>query len=79
MAKTQKHKSKYKIPEDFKKSQKAETRKDLKDYTLEDKDGKMNPGASGKKEALVPRNINGEVIDDSENIRHLNKAMVDFH
>ena len=43
MARTDKHKTKYKESsiKDFKKSQKAETRKDIKDYTAEDKDGGM--------------------------------------
>ena len=39
----EKHKSKYKAPKDLEKSQKPKARKDLKDYTEEDKAGKLNP------------------------------------
>jgi hypothetical protein len=39
----QKHKSKYKAPKDLEKSQKPKARKDLKDYTMDDKDGGLNP------------------------------------
>ena len=38
----EKHKSKYKTPKDFEKSQKLKTRKDLKDYTTDDKKGGLN-------------------------------------
>jgi hypothetical protein len=37
----EKHKSKYKTPKDFEKSQKPHARKDVKDYTHDDKQGKF--------------------------------------
>ena len=41
----EKHKSKYKKPE----NKKPTYRKDIKDYTLDDKDGNMNPKSAGEK------------------------------
>jgi len=63
----EKHKTKYREPKDMLKSQKAETRKDIKDYTTPDADG-MVPNLSKGIQKLVPRNINGEVIDNIENM-----------
>ena len=63
----EKHKTEYKEPKDMAKSQKAETRKDIKDYTAPDADGMVPNLVKGIQE-LVPRNINGEVIDDVENM-----------
>ena len=68
MAKNEtKHKSKYTKPKDEAKSHKPETRKDIKDYTAPDADG-MVPNLVKGIQKLVPRNINGEVIDDVENM-----------
>jgi len=68
MAKNEtKHKSKYTKPKDEAKSHKPETRKDIKDYTAPDADGMVPNLVKGIQE-LVPRNINGEVIDDVENM-----------
>ena len=68
MAKNEtKHKSKYTKPKDEAKSHKHETRKDIKDYTAPDADGMVPNLVKGIQE-LVPRNINGEVIDDVENM-----------
>ena len=63
----EKHKTKYTAPKDEAKSQKPETRKDIKDYTAPDADG-MVPNLSKGIQKLVPRNINGEVIDNIENM-----------
>ena len=68
MAKNEtKHKSKWTTPKDEAKSHKPETRKDIKDYTAPDADGMVPNLVKGIQE-LVPRNINGEVIDDVENM-----------
>ena len=76
MAGTEKqHKSKHKEPKDFKKSQKAETRKDLKDYTQEDKDGGMNPNSVGDAQTNVLRKRDKLVIDDVDNKKELNFKM----
>lgn len=64
----QKHKSKWKAPKDLEKSQKIEARKDLKDYTHEDKDGGMNPYSTNEKADLVHRKNDKLVIDDVENM-----------
>jgi hypothetical protein len=58
----EKHKSKYKKPE----NKKPTYRKDLKDYTLDDKDGKMNPKSSGELEKNVLRKTDKEVIDNGK-------------
>lgn len=63
MAET-KHKSKYKAPKDLEKSQKPKPRKDLKDYTEEDKDGKLNPKSTGEKQQNVLRKTDKTVVDD---------------
>ena len=59
----QKHKSKYKTPKDFEKSQKPKTRKDLKDYMLDDKDEKLNPKSTKEKQTNVLRKTDKEVVD----------------
>jgi hypothetical protein len=64
----EKHKSKYKEAKDMAKSQKPTTRKDLKDYTLDDKDGGMNPYSTKEMQDLVPRKTDKLVIDDVENM-----------
>ena len=65
----QKHKSKWKAPKDLEKSQKIEARKDLKDYTHDDKDGAQNPYSDRKnKQDMVPRKTDKLVIDDIENM-----------
>lgn len=63
----QKHKSKYKAPKDMEKSQKIQSRKDLKDYTMDNKDS-MNPNSTGEKQSMVPRKTDKQVIDDVENM-----------
>jgi len=63
----EKHKSKYKEAKDMAKSQKIEARKDLKDYTGDEAHGMVPNLVKGIQE-LVPRNINGEVIEDIENM-----------
>ena len=68
MAKNEtKHKSKYTKPKDEAKSLKPESRKDIKDYTGDEAHGMVPNLVKGIQE-LVPRNINGEVIDDVENM-----------
>lgn len=68
MAKNEtKHNSKYTKPKNFEASQKIAARKDLKDYTAPDAHG-MVPNLVDGVQPLVPRNINGEVIDDIENM-----------
>ena len=68
MAKNEtKHKSNYTKPKDEAKSLKPETRKDIKDYTGDEAHGMVPNLVKGIQE-LVPRNINGEVIDDVENM-----------
>jgi hypothetical protein len=60
----EKHKSKYKSPKDLEKSQKPKPRKDLKDYTAEDKDEKMNLKSTGEKQKNVLRKTDKPVIDN---------------
>jgi hypothetical protein len=64
----EKHKSKYKAPKDFEKSLKTPTRKDLKDYTHDDKDGGMNPYSTKEMQDLVLRKVDKEVIDNIQNM-----------
>jgi len=64
----EKHKSKYKAPKDFEKSQKPKTRKDLKDYTHDDHNGAMNPYSTKETQDLVPRKTDKLVIDDVKNM-----------
>lgn len=65
MAET-KHKSKYTAPKDLAKSQKPKPRKDLKDYTLDDKEGKLNPHSAGEKQSNVLRKTDKPVQDDGK-------------
>ena len=58
----EKHKSKYKKPENTK----YKSRKDLKDYTLDDKDGKMNPKSTGEKQSNVLRKTDKPMVDDGK-------------
>ncbi len=58
----EKHKSKYKRPENAKPTR----RKDIKDYTHEDKDGAMNPYSTGKKQERVARKTDKAVQDDGK-------------
>lgn len=57
---SEKHKSKYKKPENTK----YKSRKDLKDYTLDDKDGKLNPKTTGDKQLNVLRKTDKAIQDD---------------
>jgi hypothetical protein len=59
-----KHKSKYTAPKDLTKSQKPKPRKDIKDYTMDDKDEKMNPKSTGEKQSNVLRKTDKPVIDN---------------
>ena len=54
---SEKHKSKYKKPENTKHT----SRKDLKDYTLDNKES-MNPYSTGEKQSNVLRKTDKEVI-----------------
>ncbi len=56
----EKHKSKYKKPE----NKKHTYRKDIKDYTMDDKDEKMNPKSAGEKLPNLLRKTDKEVIDN---------------
>ena len=62
----EKHKSKYKAPKDLEKSQKPNTRKDLKDYTEDDKKGALNPKTTGDKQLNVLRKTDKVVQDDGK-------------
>lgn len=62
----EKHKSKYKSPKDLEKSQKPKPRKDLKDYTEEDKAGALNPKTTGEKQKHVIRKTDKEIQDDGK-------------
>ena len=82
MAKSEKHKTKYKESsiKDFKKSQKPAARKDLKDYTAEDKDGGMNPHSTKEAQKNVPRKRGTKlVIDDVENMVPDKKRVADYY
>ena len=56
----EKHKSKYKKPE----NKKPTYRKDIKDYTMDDKDEKLNPKSAGEKIPNLLRKTDKEVIDN---------------
>lgn len=58
----EKHKSKYKRPENTK----YKSRKDLKDYTEDDKKGTMNPKSAGEKQSNVLRKTDKEVVDTGD-------------
>lgn len=62
----EKHKSKYKAPKDLEKSQKPKARKDLKDYTTDDKDGGLNPKSTKDKQLNVLRKTDKAVQDDGK-------------
>lgn len=62
----EKHKSKYKAPKDLEKSQKPKARKDLKDYTEDDKKGALNPKSTGEKQSNVLRKTDKEMVDDGK-------------
>jgi hypothetical protein len=63
---SEKHKSKYKAPKDLEKSQKSKPRKDLKDYTMDDKKGGMNPKSTGDKQLNVLRKTDKEMVDTGD-------------
>jgi hypothetical protein len=58
----EKHKSKYKKPE----NKKPTYRKDLKDYTMDDKEGKLNPHSTKEKQSNVLRKTDKDVVDDGK-------------
>ena len=58
----EKHKSKYKKPENTK----YKSRKDLKDYTTDDKKGSSNPFSTGDKQSNVLRKTDKEVVDTGD-------------
>lgn len=58
----EKHKSKYKKPENTK----PKYRKDIKDYTVDDKDGKLNPYTTGEKQSNVLRKTDKEFVDTGD-------------
>jgi len=62
----EKHKSKYKAPKDLEKSQKPKPRKDLKDYTEDDKQGALNPKSTGEKQTNVLRKTDKEMVDTGD-------------
>ena len=62
----ERHKSKYKTPKDFEKSQKPKLRKDLKDYTADDKKGGLNPKSTGEKQTNVLRKTDKTMQDDGK-------------
>jgi hypothetical protein len=62
----EKHKSKYKAPKDLEKSQKPKPRKDLKDYSEDDKKGALNPKSTGEKQSNVLRKTDKEVVDTGD-------------
>jgi hypothetical protein len=58
----EKHKSKYKKPE----NKKPTYRKDIKDYTMDDKDGKLNPKSAGETMPNLLRKTDKEMQDDGK-------------
>ena len=58
----EKHKSKYKKPE----NKKATHRKDIKDYTMDDKNGSLNPKSTGDKQLNVLRKTDKPIQDDGK-------------
>ena len=58
----EKHKSKYKKPENTK----YKSRKDLKDYTTDDKTGALNPYSTKQKQSNVLRKTDKETVDDGK-------------
>lgn len=65
----EKHKSKYKKPENTKHT----PRKDLKDYTLDNKES-MNPYSTGEKQSNVLRKTDKEVIDNGSLVQKYNDS-----
>lgn len=63
MTKPNMNETKYKSPKDLEKSQKPTPRKDLKDYTMDNKDS-LNPHSDGEKQQNVLRKTDKEVIDN---------------
>lgn len=59
---SEKHKSKYKKPE----NKKATHRKDMKDYTMDDKTGSLNPKSTGDKQLNVLRKTDKPIQDDGK-------------
>jgi hypothetical protein len=66
---SEKHKSKYKKPENTKHT----SRKDLKDYTLDNKES-MNPYSTGEKQSNVLRKTDKEVIDNGSLVQKYNDS-----
>ena len=62
----EKHKSKYKAPKDLEKSQKPNARKDLKDYTTDDKDGGLNANSTKEKHLNALRKTDKKMQDDGK-------------
>ena len=62
----EKHKSKYKAPKDLEKSQKPNARKDLKDYTADDKEGGLNPNSTKEKHLNALRKTDKKMQDDGK-------------
>lgn len=58
----EKHKSKYKKP----KNTKYKSRKDLKDYVMDDKDGGLNPKSAGEKMPNLLRKTDKEMVDTGD-------------
>ena len=58
----EKHKSKYKKPE----NKKPTYRKDIKDYTMDNKDGNLNPKSAGEKIPNLLRKTDKEMQDDGK-------------
>ena len=58
----EKHKSKYKKPE----NKKATHRKDIKDYTMDDKNGSLNPKSTGDKQLNVLRKTDKPIQDNGK-------------
>jgi len=58
----EKHKSKYKRPENTK----YKSRTDLKDYTEDDKKGGLNPKSAGEKQSNVLRKTDKEFVDTGD-------------
>jgi hypothetical protein len=58
----EKHKSKYKRPE----NSKPKHRKDMKDYTMDDKDGGLNPKSTKEKQLNVLRKTDKEFVDTGD-------------
>jgi hypothetical protein len=73
MTKPNMNETKYKSPKDLEKSQKPTPRKDLKDYTMDNKDS-MNPHSAGEKQQNVLRKTDKEVIDNGSQFHKYNDS-----